>query len=52
VAALLVYICCTLFVSAFVFNFISVVMLLAIDFWTVRHPQPSGLNEPHRKQRV
>jgi hypothetical protein len=36
VAALLVYLCCTLFVSAFVFNFISVVMLLAIDFWTVR----------------
>jgi hypothetical protein len=44
VAALLVYICCTIFVSAFVFNFISVVMLLAIDFWTVRHhPPPLGV---------
>uniref|UniRef100_A0A7S0RZ70 Golgi apparatus membrane protein TVP23 n=1 Tax=Pyramimonas obovata TaxID=1411642 RepID=A0A7S0RZ70_9CHLO len=37
VAALLVYILCEWFNSAYVFNFISVVMLLAIDFWTVKN---------------
>jgi hypothetical protein len=36
VAALVVYLLCEWFVSAYVFNFISIVTLLALDFWTVR----------------
>mmetsp|Transcript_17730 Transcript_17730/g.29797 ORF Transcript_17730/g.29797 Transcript_17730/m.29797 type:complete len:176 (+) Transcript_17730:318-845(+) len=36
-AALVVYLLCEWFVSAYVFNFISIVTLLALDFWTVKN---------------
>lgn len=36
VAAVIVYIICGLFSSSFVTNYVIVVILLMLDFWTVR----------------
>ena len=52
VAALLVYVLCTLFSDAFVFNFIAVVLLLVIDFWTVRGGSPLGAATMHPHKRL
>ena len=44
VAAIVVYIICGLFSSSFVTNYVIVVVLLMLDFWTV---SISGLPSPH-----
>ena len=36
VAAVLVYIFCGIFGTSFVVNFVVIVLLLTLDFWTVR----------------
>lgn len=39
-AAVLVYIFCGIFSSSFIVNFVVIVLLLTLDFWTVRSALP------------
>lgn len=39
-AAVLVYIFCGIFSSSFIVNFVVIVLLLTLDFWTVRSAAP------------
>lgn len=36
VAAILVYLFCGIFSKSFIVNFVVIVLLLTLDFWTVR----------------